>query len=238
MTTRRRNAHQVENHMAKRMGLLIRRVRRVYEERNTEAHRDYDRYTTDQNQNVVDWERVENVIRLHVIHPSSTDNVATEGIVSCQPRDDVNNRDWNKRADKNRDDVLLCGLSHLCQDGDKLHLTRGRKAEKGKREEGSRSERHCQKLLIKETCHKHDGKSCQQRNAHTLQDKPWGWRTRRPTDRSESRTAATSSRRTSLDQRTNTLLQLEVAPAARYSTTRQELQKPIGKRLQQSIRRT
>ena len=153
------------------MGLFIRKGERVYKERNTEAHRDHDRHTADQDQNVADWERVENVIRLHVTHPSSTNHIAAEGVIPCQPRNDVNNCDRSKRPDKHCDDVLLRRLLHLCQDGDKLHLTGGRKAEKGKREEGSRSKRHCQKLLIKETWHKHDGKSCQRRSARTPQDK-------------------------------------------------------------------
>ena len=157
--------------MAKRMGLLIRKDERVYKERNAEAHRDHDRHTADQDQNVADWERVENIIRLHVTHPSSTNNIAAEGVVPCQPRNDVNDGDRGKRPGKHRDDVLLCRLPHLCQDGDKLHLTGGRKAEEGKREEGSSSKCHCQKLLIKETWHKHDGKSCQRRNARTPQDK-------------------------------------------------------------------
>ena len=157
--------------MAKRMGLFIRKDERAYKERNAEAHRDHDRHTADQDQNIADWERVENIICLHVTHPSSTNNIPAEGVVPCQPRNDVNDGNRGKRPGKHCDDVLLCRLPHLCQDGDKLHLTGGRKAEKGKREEGSSSKCHCQKLLIKETWHKHDGKSCQRRNARTLQDK-------------------------------------------------------------------
>lgn len=87
-----RVAHQIQNHMTKGMRLGIIASILSYKEGNAEAHRYHYRYSTDQNQNIVDREGIQHIVRLVLIEFADSHNITAERVVTRHSSYHIDNR--------------------------------------------------------------------------------------------------------------------------------------------------